>query len=195
MAACGGSSSGSSADATNSVTLPELQTRFASFEAAIGTANIEDAEPTVFANLPASGSVNYTGVAAVGVVEDDGMSETNFSFLAVGSATVVADFDDQQITGTANNFFQVDDPNSEEFSGLTGTRIDGSLTYQFDQVSAGLNEYEGQITGSLTPTDQATVNVNMTGGAGFAGEDGDAFIAEAFSDTDDEVVAIFATKD
>ncbi len=199
MTACGGSGSGSSADVTSNiaddVTLSELQARFETFQAAVGTLNFEDAEPSEFADLPISGSVNYTGVAIVGSGENNGSGVRDFDFLAVGSTTLVADFDDHEITGTADNFFQVDDPDAEDFESVTGTRISGSLTYEFEQVSAGLNDYAGQITGSLTPTDQPVINVDIAGGAGFAGDDGEAFLAEAFNDTDDEVVAIIATQD
>ncbi len=198
MTACGGSGSGSSADVTSNiaddVTLSELQARFETFQAAIGTPNLDDAEPTNFADLPTSGLVNYTGAAVVGSGEDDGMGDVDFTFLAVGSATLVANFDNQKIAGTADNFFQIDDPNAESLDGETGTRISGSLTYEFDQVSAGVNEYAGQITGSLTPTDQPVVSIDIGGIAGFAGDNGEAFISEAFNNTDDEFVAILATK-
>lgn len=189
LSACGGSGGSGGNDV---VTLEELQARSETYNAAIGADNFEDVDPTDFADLPETGAFDYTGIAVVGI-EAEGENDDNL-FAAIGSATFTANFDDQDISGSADNFFQLTDPNVTNFEDLEGVRIAGSLTYNFDQVAEGENNYAGQVTGSLTPTNLPVLDVDIAGGGAFAGETGDAFFAEIFNDETDYFIGILATR-
>ncbi len=191
LSACGGSGGGGASP--DEVTLEELQSRSETFFAAIGTENFEDADPTPFANLPTSGSRSYTGIAIVGV-EAEGENDDN-AFLAIGSSTLVADFDDHEISGSANNFFQISNPNVDSFANLEGERIDGRLTYELDQIAAGTNAYSGQITGSVTPSDGPRIDVNLSASGAFIGDNAEQFAAEAFNDDSEVFSGVFANQD
>ncbi|WP_322896081.1 MULTISPECIES: hypothetical protein [unclassified Yoonia] len=197
LSACGGSSSGgvSNSDGGPSVvTLGQLIDRAEAFENAIGTTNIDQlGEPTAFASLPASGTANYIGVAVVGLIQDNGEGVDIATFGAVGSTTILANFGNQTVTGTADNFFQIDNPNVEGFDGLTGERISGSLAYNLSGF--GQNEYIGRFTGSLTPEGQSALNVDVGGSGAFVGDQGEGFAAEAFEDGNEAFVGILAIKD
>ena len=193
LSACGGSGGGSGDASPDQVTLKELQSRGETFFAAIGTDDFEDADRTPFANLPTSGSQNYTGVAIVGI-EAEGETDQN-TFLAIGSATLVADFVDHEISGSADNFFQITDPNVDGFADAEGERIDGSLTYELDQIAANTNAYSGQITGSVTPTDMPKIDVDLPAGGVFIGDNAEQFVAQAFEGDSDLYSGVFANKD
>ncbi|MFN3662464.1 hypothetical protein [Yoonia sp.] len=188
LAACGGSSTSGEPAV---VSLDQLISRAAAFEDAIGTINIDDdgLEPTAFANLP-TGTANYTGIAVVGLIADDADVAR---FGAIGSATMVANFQTQTVTGAADNFFQLDDPSIIGFEGATGERIAGSIAYTLTG-SKGDNEYTGQITGSLTPIGMDAFDVSVLGSGAFVGDTGEGFAVEAFEDGNDTFVGILALR-
>lgn len=146
------------------VSLDDLQSRIAT----IGSTDFTT--PTPFDDLPSTGRASYTGVASIEVVGDTGNE-----FLAIGSAVMVAEFDTQQISGTADNFFQADDPDVVSYADATGARIDGNLTFELEQEIAGINYYVGGVNGKLSPSRGADVDVDAPVDGIFSGQSGEAF--------------------
>ena len=149
-------------------------------------------------DVPTTGSATYTGVVSVFSVisvndESDEQVLTDLNdfdfFEAVGATTLTADFDDQSISGTAdnffqldNNFFQLDNLEVESTDDLTGERIDGSLEYDLVQDVNGFggsNFYVGNISGSLSPTNVADIDIDQSINGEFFGEDADRFVASS----------------
>ncbi|MBQ2261664.1 MAG: hypothetical protein II336_09870 [Loktanella sp.] len=185
LSACGGSSSSENVDAR--VSLDTLKDRVVvarntfSFENNDG---FDEVTPSAFSQLPAAGSFNYTGVAVVvtGVDTSDDFSRTEFA--AIGSSTMNVNFGSQRITGGADNFFELNNPDTAfqddtlaSLQAVTGERIEGALTYQFDQTAQGQNNYSGSITGTLSPRNGQQVAVNQLTEGYFTGAGGEGFIA------------------
>ncbi|WP_019955811.1 hypothetical protein [Yoonia vestfoldensis] len=194
LSACGGSSSSENVDA--SVTLDQLKDRAAvarnTFELTPvdedGFQNVIPVEPN---QVPARGELNYTGIAAVisGEAFNDAADDV-ITLAALGSSTMTVNFDTQVITGSANNFFELDNPQTalsgpiDTIQAVQGQRIDGSLTYRFDQRADGQNFYTGTVSGTLFQRngEQLDLAENMEGF--FSGTNGRGF----FGSTSDDII-------
>ena len=181
LSACGGGGGGS-----DSVSFAELLDRTDQLGLLDGDF-LEDDE-TDFEAIPTTGSATYTGVATVSSFAEINDEPDEQDFVALGATTLTADFGDQSISGSADNFFQIDNVDAENLEDLTGERIDGSLEYELVQVEGGINFYEGSVSGSVSPTDAAEIDIDQTFAGFFTGEDADGFIAVA-NEPDTEVDA------
>lgn len=199
LSACGGSNSSENVD--GSVTLEQLKARVAVAQNTLAlTAEDEEvfqnAIPLEFSQLPTTGSFNYTGIAAVisGVAFNDPADE-QVTLAALGSSTMTVNFDTQVITGTADNFFELDNPQTalsgpiSTIQAVQGRRIDGSLTYQFVQGADGQNFYTGTVSGTLFQRNGERLDLaeNMevifsgTNGRGFYGSTSDDIIVDGLN--------------
>ena len=173
LSACGGSGGGSSLDVSESddiIALAELVARDALLDDLV---NDDDAplEVTPFEDLPTSGVVSYTGLTFVG------LPDTSIEgFNAVGSATFEADFDDQTITGSADNFFQGEGMDIGDSATFNGERIDGSLAFELEQAFDNVNGYLGEATGSLTSLNGEDIAVDVPIGGSFSGTEAEALL-------------------
>ena len=107
LSACGGGGGGS-----DSVSFAELLDRTDQLGLLDGDF-LEDDE-TDFEAIPTTGSATYTGVATVSSFAEFNDEPDEQDFVALGATTLTADFGDQSISGSADNFFQID----EEFPSL-----------------------------------------------------------------------------
>lgn len=188
LTACGSSSSsgGSTGDGQEVVTLPQLIARAGAFEGEFETINVDsDLLPpqlTPAGEIPNEGSASYTGVALMGRGPNQANPQ-NELIVAMGSTTMTADFNSGAISGSADNFFLLDNPNAaaNSLSNVTGERVDGSMTYNLARQGNN-NEYLGQFVGSFTPAGEATININVPGGGAFVGPNLGGFITEGFDD-------------
>ncbi len=184
ISACGGSSTGNSSD-NGEVTLEDLISRAETigetFEGPIDLDDETDFDFTPVANIPTSGTADYTGYAVV-VYDVDSFTELR----ALGSATMVANFDDQTIRGGADNFFEIDSAEITEGSDITGQSIDGSLTFNLAQ-DGGENLYLGELFGEITFTDGDIAFVDLVGIGAFAGNDASIFGIDGFDQAPEEV--------
>ena len=145
--------------------------------------------------IPTTGSATYTGVVSLTGFTgfNDELVEPEFqdvrvlvqpdSFDAVGATTLTADFDNQSISGTADNFFQLDNLEVESFDDVTGQRIDGSLEYNLVQDTNDFGDgdfYVGNISGSISPINVAEIDIDQSISGEFIGENADRFIAASF---------------
>lgn len=177
LAACGGGSA-----VSHDVSLSDLQNRLEGFDPATFEA------ATDFADLPAGGSANYSGVAAVAAV-----GGANTGFQALGAASVSADFDNQRITGTADSFYENDTPGAADPEDFSGTAIDGGLSFTLTQPLADSNFYSGTVTGGLSPTGGSRITVSDDMSAIFTGSTGEGFFASGGDD--DLVIDFIAVRD
>lgn len=204
LSACGGSSSSENVDAR--VSLDTLKDRVVVAQNTFSFENndgFDEVTPAAFSQLPAAGSFNYTGVAVVTTSTDLG-TDFNTDFAAIGASTMNVNFGSQRISGSADNFFEMNNPNTalnaDNLSSLqaaTGERIDGSLTYEFGQPVAGANAYTGTITGAVTPRSGSQIAVNQQGIGFFTGDAGRGFIAVSEEQTGDQFkdVGVLMTRD
>lgn len=156
LAGCGGSSSGVSRDAS-------FETLGNSFAGSLESF-IDSDGPTDLSDLPRGGTLAYTGTTVY--VEGESNAFTNdfdISYLALGDLVVTVDLADQQITGDAQNFYEVtNDPTEVEFVGADSVAISGRLDFDVDlgrQVfpSVGL----GTVTGEIDKFGGETVDVDI----------------------------------
>lgn len=194
LTACGSSSSSGSSTGDGSgpdvgqdfVTLPQLIARAGAFEEEFGTINVDSEllppQFTPAGAIPSEGSTTYTGVALMGRGPNQANPE-NELIVAMGSTTMTANFNSGAISGSADNFFLLDNPNlsANSLSNVTGERVDGSMTYNLARQGNN-NEYAGQFVGSFTPAGEATININVPGRGAFLGPNLGGFITEGFDD-------------
>ncbi|WP_322890822.1 MULTISPECIES: hypothetical protein [unclassified Yoonia] len=187
LSACGGSNSSENVD--GSVTLDQLKSRAAVAQRTFDFTEGEDREPIPahFSQLPVTGSFNYTGIAAVisGVASTE--ADDVITLAALGSSTMRVNFDTQAITGTANNFFELDNPQTaligeiDVIQNVQGQRIDGSLAYQFNQRAPADNFYVGSVSGVLFQRNGQQLTISEDFAGFFSGTDARGFLG--ISDT------------
>ena len=152
---------GCGSSGSDSVSYGELQERAAALEAEFGGTEFDDIEATPLENIPTTGSASYTGLAVVVQQDDTILDNDNAIFLAVGNAEVTAEFGDlAAVTGTADSFFQSDDPNANGVTSVGGTAIDGALSFSLDQSSPADIILLGEVTGALTPLEGDDIDVD-----------------------------------
>jgi hypothetical protein len=109
-------------------------------------------EFTAFSDIPTTGTATYTGVIGVGVPE---VATGGRDAQLIGQLNLGVSFaaDDNQIKGTASNFY-----NAVDDEKLTGTlALDASIVDTTGQ-------FDGNISGRLTQFDPIDVNIDVTGG-------------------------------
>lgn len=177
VTACGGSGG---SDVSHDISVSALDARLDRLDDVF----LDDVTPN--ANLPTTGSSSYSGVAVVATGDGD-----TTDFLALGAATMTADFGSQTITGSADNFYQSDDPNADNPENFSGDAISGSLTFSLQQDVVGENGYIGSAEGELLPTDLDAIDIDVPVGGVFAGDNAEAFLALG---GDDETGIVIVTE-
>ena len=122
--------------------------------------------PTPDAALP-TGVAKFSGIALA--AEENAFTGSTI-FGALGSSSVTANFDDGTLTGKADGFYEIEDPNQESgvlttdnpLDAATGTAIAGSFDYEMTQTIAGKALFQGTVSGALTRTDGGTFTVDET---------------------------------
>lgn len=197
LGGCGSSGSDDGVSESD-VSFSDLQDRAAALEAEFGGPEFDDIEATALENIPTTGSASYTGLAVV-VQEDDTILDNDDAiFLAVGNAEVTAEFGDlAAVTGTADSFFQSDDPNANGVTNVGGTAIEGALTFSLDQELPTEVLLLGEVSGALTPLDGDDIIVDNSIIGAFINTDASGIIASG-SDIVGNIVTgtiILATED
>ncbi|MEJ6404292.1 hypothetical protein [Yoonia sp. 2307UL14-13] len=197
LSACAGGGGSSSEDV---VSLQTLVARGQAYErAAEFDEDNGEPIPTAFTDLPTSGSVNYEGIATISeqrtvtTVEGGGAiitSESDTTYLAIGSATATVDFASTEFSIVGSDFYEIDlsslDGDNPDVSDVSGTPVDGTLTIDMSRDVMGENSYRAQATGSITAVDGTVRTVDETGGGFFTGDNAAALFVEAFDDTEME---------
>lgn len=183
LTACGGTGGGDSfADLADA------------FEARAERLTNDDAEATVFADLPTSGSASFSGEAALITSEDklaafeaedsdpeDIVAEDVVDYL--GKLEIDLTWgDDSELSGSATDFRNTD---NESVSGSM-TIADGAVGDFFGSAIWG-GELSGSVDGNST--DGGVFGAVVDGGNGLAG------IGGPDDDADDDFVAIFLAED
>jgi hypothetical protein len=66
-----------------------------------------------------------------------------------------------------------------------GSRISGSLAFDFNQLLLNQNVYSGPITGSVTSLETEVIDVNLDGGGAFVGPNAEGFLGASLDVIDD----------
>ena len=155
----------------------------------------DDLEADLDVTIPTTGSATYTGVVSVSAftgfngelvvseLQDALVPVQPDGFDVVGATTLTADFGNQSISGTADNFFQRDNLRVASINDTTVQRIDGSLEYNLVQDTNGFGDgdfYVGNISGSISPINVAEIDIDQSISGEFFGENADRFIASSF---------------
>ncbi len=152
LTACGGGSSG---NAVGAASFRSLVTELGATEELLN-----NSAPTRADQIPTSGSAQYSGV--ISVFEAAGPSALDadrLTYASVGEMSVTTNFRSGKVTGTANNFYEFRNPNTQSSNqAQSAGRIGGSMTLDAD-IDRGL--IVGGMAGRLTKTSGARTNYDM----------------------------------
>lgn len=113
-------------------------------------------------DLRTGGSANFAGVVAV---SSSGVANGTSEPLVIGQISVLADFENDKLTGTASNFYDIEDE----------TEIGGSASLDAD-INTGTGMFAGTFEGAFEGTggveDDVPFFADIEGG--FAGANGEA---------------------
>ena len=190
LSACGGTT----------VSFEELQERGANYLVAIDDDSFSSGADTRFEDTPMSDEAGYTGIAFVGLVSE---FDRNLRFLSVGSTTMVANYEEQSIRGSADNFYEISGFLPDSLEGETGEAIAGNMTYEFvrDESRASADEippigFVGGFAGSINPSTLDEFEFDVEGNGRYVGSGAVGFEASSFSDNGiDPYVYVYTLKD
>lgn len=183
------------------VSFEELQARGANYLTAVDVDEFRGRsfEETSFDETPKSGEADYTGIVFVRLVvpeEVGGSLGGSTVFSSVGSATMVADFEQQLITGAADSFYEIDTVNKDDLFVANGEAIEGSLTYEFVEQSSNLRAAADEVppimlvggfSGVISPTTLDEFVIDLEGTGRYVGEDAAGFFASSDNGNDSPI--------
>ncbi len=154
----------SSSGGNSALTFSELADEGVRLESVLGTSSATPS--SAFAGLA---SATYKGVARILETEESvsALDATTLSYVAGAEVTINVNFGTNDISGSADNFFELEDPNAD-IAMSAGEPISGNFTVTPTSVEGTITKLNGEVA-----------NYSLLGSYGFFGDNAELLAGEA----------------